>query len=524
MLADLPEVVTKRVDALMPSALAAPEPVAEVVFEMAASKAAFTPTVAVGAATHEDGLTFMFRGMFGGVPCRILMDTGAERSFVDDKFVQKHKRLQPHLRADACDLVVRTATNELVQTTMCCAHVLEVQKVRVPSDLIALPGMMRGVDVILGTDWLRTHEAQLDFGRLQCRLTIAGKHKVLHTKRGVPVQASLALATALAQSAGQPVLSAKQARKLMRRGAPVYLFLVQCEPVSSALGAAAVQTELPGYVAPAVQAEGTVPQSELSSLLAEFADVFQEPVGVPPDRGIGHVIRLVPGADPPYQRPYRLGLAQEEEARKQIKEMLEKGWIEPSNSPFGAPLLFVPKPDGSLRMVIDYRALNKLTVRDRYPLPRIDDMLDRLSGCTVFSALDLASGYYQLRINEDDVEKTAFVTPMGQMQFRVLSMGLCNAPSTFQRMVAKVFGKYMLYGGSGGVEEQRLGFILCYLDDILIASKSAAEHAKHLHIVWQILREHKLHAKLKKCDFNKHARIEVGGLHCGQGWAASRSR
>jgi hypothetical protein len=248
----------------------------------------------------------------------------------------------------------------------------------------------------------------------------------------------------------------------------------------------------------------------LKALLDEFADVFREPSGLPPDRGDGHVVMLKEGAQPPYQRPYRLSLQQEEEARKQVKEMLAKGWIEPSNSPFGSPLLFVPKPDGTLRMVIDYRQLNALTVRDRYPLPRIDDMLDRLHGRQVFSALDLISGYYQMLIKPEDVPKTAFVTPMGQMQFRVLSMGLCNAPCSFQRMVAKVFGKYMLYGGGNTVEEQRLGFILCYLDDILIASRNAAEHAQHLRIVLTLLRQHQLFAKLKKCEFNMQELKWVG--------------
>jgi hypothetical protein len=224
---------------------------------------------------------------------------------------------------------------------------IEIQRVRIAADLVALPAMMKGVDVILGTDWLRTYNARLDFALLQCQLLVAGKRRVLQAQRKAAPAATVCLASALAQAAQHPVISAVQARKLMRRGAPVYLFLVQhCPAEATALAAA---TALPGYVAPTESAPGTVPPAELTSLLAEYSDVFQEPMGVPPDRGIGHVIRLVPGADPPYQRPYRLGLAQEEEARKQIREMLEKGWIEPSNSPFGAPLLFVPKKDGTIQ-------------------------------------------------------------------------------------------------------------------------------------------------------------------------------
>jgi hypothetical protein len=306
------------------------------------------------------------------------------------------------------------------------------------------------------------------------------------------------LAAVLGDAKTQPILSAKDAAKLLRNGAQAFLCLIRVEPAvgSVSLAAMAVDGEA------AEPTPGLIPPERLQALKEEFKDVFGDPTGVPPARGVGHVIRLVEGAGAPYQKPYRMSNAQEEEARKQVREMLEKGWIEPANSPYGAPLLFVLKKDGTMRMVIDYRALNKLTIRDRYPLPRIDDMLDRLKGCSIFSALDLASGYYQVRIIDSDVEKTAFITPMGQMQFRVLPMGLCNAPSTFQRMVANIFGKHMLFGGTGDVQMQKEGFILCYLDDILIASKSAEEHEQHLRFVLTTLRQHQLYAKLKKCEFN----------------------
>ncbi|KAJ9527734.1 hypothetical protein QJQ45_000427 [Haematococcus lacustris] len=186
---------------------------------------------------------------------------------------------------------------------------------------------------------------------------------------------------------------------------------------------------------------------------------------------------------------YRLSKPEQEELKKQIKDYLAKGMIEPSSSPYAAPILFVQKKSGELRMCIDYRQLNKLTLRDQYPLPRIDDLFDRLSGCSVFSSLDLQAGYHQIRITPEDVPKTAFRTPEGHFQFKVLSFGLTNAPATFQRVMndafAPVLGKCALV----------------YLDDILVMSKSLPDHMQHLRLVFDLLRANKLFAKMSKCEF-----------------------
>ncbi|KAJ9509206.1 hypothetical protein QJQ45_001464 [Haematococcus lacustris] len=180
---------------------------------------------------------------------------------------------------------------------------------------------------------------------------------------------------------------------------------------------------------------------------------------------------------------------EQEELKKQIKDYLAKGMIEPSSSPYAAPILFVQKKSGELRMCIDYRQLNKLTLRDQYPLPRIDDLFDRLSGCSVFSSLDLQAGYHQIRITPEAVPKTAFRTPEGHSQFKVLSFGLTNAPATFQRVMndafAPVLGKCALV----------------YLDDILVMSKSLPDHMQHLRLVFDLLRANKLFAKMSKCEF-----------------------
>jgi hypothetical protein len=226
-------------------------------------------------------------------------------------------------------------------------------------------------------------------------------------------------------------------------------------------------------------------------LLEEYKDVFpaELPKGLPPARDVKHTIPLEEGSVPPFRGMYRVSPAELKEIETQVADLLEKGFIEPSSSPYGAPVLFVKKKDGTLRMVIDYRALNKITIKNKYPLPRIDDLLDRLGGAKYFTSLDLTSGYHQIRINSDDVPKTAFRTPLGHFQFKVLSFGLTNAPATFQTVMNSVFAP--LLGRS----------VVVYLDDILIYSKTAEEHFAHLRQVLQILRHEKLFAKMKKCTF-----------------------
>ncbi|KAJ9517576.1 hypothetical protein QJQ45_025084, partial [Haematococcus lacustris] len=236
-------------------------------------------------------------------------------------------------------------------------------------------------------------------------------------------------------------------------------------------------------------------------LINEYHTIFSEELrGLPPTRKVAHTIPLEPGAKPPFRPMYRMSPAELHEVERQIKELLAHDLIEPSSSPFGAPVLFVTKADGSLRMCIDYRALNKVTVKNKYPLPRIDQLLDRLHGATVFSSLDLQSGYHQIRIQPEDVPKAAFRTPYGHYQFKVLSFGLTNAPATFQAVMNDIFRDYLN------------DFVVVYLDDILVFSKNKAEHLKHLEIVFRILKEHELYAKLKKCEFEKSELKFLGHL------------
>ncbi|GJV27933.1 putative reverse transcriptase domain-containing protein [Tanacetum coccineum] len=193
--------------------------------------------------------------------------------------------------------------------------------------------------------------------------------------------------------------------------------------------------------------------------------------------------------NPDYRDLWRIGTSGLKELKDQLQELLERGFIRPSVSPWGAPVLFVKKKDGSMRLCIDYRELNRITVRNRYPLPRIDDLFDQLQGANFFSKIDLRSGYHQLRVKEQDISKTAFRTRYGHYEFLVMPFGLTNALAVFMDLMNRVFHEYLDK------------FVIVFIDDILVYSKTREEHEDHLRIVLEILRQKKLYAKFSKCDF-----------------------
>ena len=229
---------------------------------------------------------------------------------------------------------------------------------------------------------------------------------------------------------------------------------------------------------------------EFIPVVSEYPDVFPEELpGMPPDRELEFAIDLVPGTAPLYKKYYRMPSSELVELKKQLDELLRKGYIRPSSSPWGSPAIFVGKKDGSLRMCIDYRQLNEVTIKNKYPLPRIDDLFDQLSGAKVFSKIDLRTGYHQLKIKREDIPKTAFTTRYGLYEYTVMSFGLTNAPAFFMHMMNKVFMDFLDK------------FVVVFIDDILIYSKSEEEHKDHLRAVLQRLRNHQLYAKFSKCEF-----------------------
>ncbi|GJT58872.1 putative reverse transcriptase domain-containing protein [Tanacetum coccineum] len=258
------------------------------------------------------------------------------------------------------------------------------------------------------------------------------------------------------------------------------------------------------------------------TVIRDFPEVFLDDLsGLPPPRQVEFRIDLVLGAAPIARAPYRLALSEMKELSVQLQELLEKGFIRPSLSPWGAPVLFVKKKDGSFRMCIDYHELNKLTIKNRYPLLRIDDVFDQLQGSSMYSKIDLRSCYHQVRIKEEDIPITAFRTRYGHFEFQVMSFGLTNAPDVFMDLMNRVCKLYLDK------------FVIVFIDDILIYSKNKEEHGEHLKIILELLKKEQRYAKFSKCDFwldsvqflshvidNKGVRVDPANIEAIKNWAA----
>ncbi|KAL0541426.1 hypothetical protein IC582_021471 [Cucumis melo] len=321
-------------------------------------------------------------------------------------------------------------------------HVIEVT-------LIVLD--MLDFDVILGMDWLAANHASIDCSRKEVTFN-------------PPSLASFKFKGGGSKSLPQ-IISAIRASKLLSQGTW-------------------------GILASVVDTREADVSLSSEPVVRDYPDVFPEELpGLPPHREVEFAIELEPGTVPISRAPYRMAPAELKELKVQLQELLDKGFIRPSVSPWGAPVLFVKKKDGSMRLCIDYRELNKVTVKNRYPLPRIDDLFDQLQGATVFSKIDLRSGYHQLRIKDEDVPKTAFRSRYGHYEFIVMSFGLTNAPAVFMDLMNRVFREFLDT------------FVIVFIDDILIYSKTEAEHEEHLRMVLQTLRDNKLYAKFSKCEF-----------------------
>jgi hypothetical protein len=225
-------------------------------------------------------------------------------------------------------------------------------------------------------------------------------------------------------------------------------------------------------------------------VVCEYPDVFPEELpGMPPDCDVEFVIELMPRMAPISKRRYRMPPNELKELKEQIKILLDKGFIRPSSSPWGCPALFLKKKDDSLRMCVDYRLLNEVTIKNKYALPCIDILFDQLSGACYFSKIDLRLGYHQIKIRKEDIPKTAFSTRYGLYEFTIMSFGLTNAPAYFMYLMNSIF-----------MEELDV-FVVIFIYHILIYSKIQEDHACHIHIVLQKLREHRLYAKFSKCEF-----------------------
>ncbi|KAL4290327.1 hypothetical protein GQ457_14G018800 [Hibiscus cannabinus] len=257
---------------------------------------------------------------------------------------------------------------------------------------------------------------------------------------------------------------------------------------------------------------GIVEHDAMRDLLAEFSDVFSAPTGMPPAREHDHAIHLHPLSKPVNVKPYRYPYYQKQEIERQVQELLDHQLIQKSHSPFSSPVLLVKKKDGTWRFCIDYRALNAITVKDKFPIPTAEELFDELGGAQFFSKLDLLAGYHQIRVKAADVSKTAFRTHEGHYEFLVMPFGLTNAPSTFQSTMNDVFRPYLRK------------FVLVFLDDILIYSQNWQDHLEHVRQVLQKLRDNRLVAKKSKCAFGQTQIDYLGHVVSREGLAVDPAK
>jgi predicted aspartyl protease len=404
--------------------------------------------------------------MLAGKPVRYLIDSGATTNFVDSSLIEQ--------------LGLPTATKPTAHTVKLANGTKQVSKQMLPKAEVHIGTYhdaldlhvtsLQGFDIVLGMQWLAKVKPHINWETGCLRFRFAHEQHVLRSRP---------------QTCTTPWINAAQLRRAIKRREKVYLCMVKHDATSTEEAKAL----------------------DLEQLVQQFADVFEPPTSPPASGRVKHEVQILPGQEPPCKGIYRMSEQELQELRNQLKELLEKGFIRPSTSPYGAPILFVQKKDGSMRMCVDYRALNKITVKNRYPLPRIDEMLDRLHGAKHFSKLDLASGYHQIAMAEADIHKTAFRTRYGHYEFTVMPFGLCNAPATFQRLMNDIFQPHL---------DQ---FVLVYLDDILVYSRTAAEHEAHVAQVLNLLREHKLRAKRSKCEFGCSKVEFLGHVVSAQGIA-----
>jgi transposase InsO family protein len=254
-------------------------------------------------------------------------------------------------------------------------------------------------------------------------------------------------------------------------------------------------------------------QQQVDSLVEEYAnDVFAPLTDLPDHRpGFDHEIPTGDAA-PVAKKAYKMSPLELRVLREQLDELLELGYIQPSTSPWAAPVLFVKKKDGSLRLCVDYRGLNAVTTKNKYPLPLLDEFFDRFQGAKYFSKMDLQQGYHQLRIADDDIPKTAFSTRYGHYEYRVMPFGLTNAPASFQALMNHIFNEHLDK------------HVVVFLDDILVYSKTFTDHLEHLRQALERLRQHKLHAKRSKCEFGTSSVVFVGHVISSEGISADPAK
>ncbi|GJR73766.1 putative reverse transcriptase domain-containing protein [Tanacetum coccineum] len=374
----------------------------------------------------------------------ILFDTGADRSFVSTAFSSQID-ITPSTLDHYYDVELADGRIIGLNTIFkgCTLNFLNHQ-----FNINLMPVELGSFDAIIGMDWL-AKIVRIPWGNETLIIHGDGSNQGNVTRLNI--------------------ISCTKTQKYMEKGFPIFLAHVTAKEVED---------------------KSEKKRLEDVPIVQDFPEVFPEDLpGLPPTRQVEFQIDLVPGVAPVARAPYRLAPSEMKELSEQLKELSDKGFIRPSSSPWGAPVLFVKKKDGSFRMCIDYRELNKLTVKNRYPLPRIDDLFDQLQGSSVYSKIDLRSGYHQLRVQEEDILKTAFRTRYGHYEFQVMPFGLTNVPAVIIDLMNRVCKPYFDK------------FVIVFIDDILIYSKDKQEYEEHLKLILELLKKEELYAKFSECEF-----------------------
>ncbi|CAL9221332.1 unnamed protein product [Arabidopsis halleri] len=408
----------------------------------------------------SDYRTMKVRGYAGKQALIFLLDSGSTHNFLDPKAAT---RLNLQLQHSGLTRVKVADGRQLGVSGKAKNFQWKLQETTFEGDVMVIP--LAGCDMVLGVQWLATlGSINWDFKKLEMRFKWGLKTVMLH---------------GLKQGSIREVKATKL-KKIMENDVQVSMLCVQ--EFSDSTEPSICSLEIPSH-----QEEEN---PKISHLVQDFADIFAEPTALPPFRANhDHKIPLLEGSNPINQRPYRYALHQKNEIDKMVQELLSKGTIQPSSSPYASPVVLVKKKDGSWRLCVDYRGLNGMTVKDRFPIPLIDDLMDELGGSAVYSKIDLRAGYHQVRMDPNDTHKTAFKTHSGHYEYLVMPFGLTNAPATFQSLMNTVFQDFLRK------------FVLIFFDDILIYSPDLEVHLLHLREVFQVMRLNALYAKRSKCAF-----------------------
>ncbi|MCH85650.1 enzymatic polyprotein, partial [Trifolium medium] len=422
--------------------------------------------------------TMRFLGKIGKLQVQILIDGGSSDNFVQPRIAHF---LKLPVEPSPCFKVLvgngQTMTAEGVVTQL--PVVIQGHEMLIPAYLLPVAG----ADLILGTAWLATlgpHVA--DYSALTL--------KFFHKGQFITLQGDTNIVPGQAQF--------HQLKRMQNTKSIDEIFTVErVQPASEE----DIWGEIPADMPP-----------EIAMILYNYRNIFTSPNGLPPQRLQDHTIPLKEGSNPIKVKPYRYPHSQKEQIEKMVIEMLDQGIIQPSNSPFSSPIVLVKKKDGSWRFCTDYRALNAITVKDSFPMPTVDELLDELFGAKYFSKLDLRSGYHQILIQPEDRYKTAFRTHHGHYEWLVMPFGLTNAPATFQCLMNQIF------------QQALRKYVLVFFDDILVYSTTWKDHLIHLESVLQLLQQNALYVKLSKCAFGVEEIEYLGHVVSGKGVAMEATK